>query len=214
MLESSDLLCTFKVTLYCCSPPSFQIKPSWLKSSLRYQYPIYETQCFGGPAWEKQNHKLHFNQKRVQYKIITADSSITGKNDNYCVSSNNQQIVWKQCLRILVFHDTCNNPHLKVKSSKCRGSTLSSFPSSGHKNSFYYLCFSKIKPGAPAVSKPPKCQEVLQDNMKNKNNEKHHFLSIHLVQLEGIRHCLSPPLSPLYRPSKYQKVKSIHPSLR
>lgn len=52
------------------------------------------------------------------------------------------------------------------------------------------------------------------DNMKNKNNEKHHFLSIHLVQLEGIRHCLSPPLSPIYRASKYQKVKSIHQSLR
>lgn len=28
--------------------------------------------------------------------------------------------------------------------------------------SFYYSCFSKIKPGAPAVSKTPKCQEVLQ----------------------------------------------------
>lgn len=89
-----------------------------------------------------------------------------------------------------------------------------SFPSSVHKNSFYYSCFSKIRPGAPAISKTPKCQEVLQDNMKNKNNEKHDFLSIHLVQLEGIRHCLSPPLSPFYRASKYQKVKSIQPSLR
>lgn len=78
-----------------------------------------------------------------------------------------------------------------------------------HKYSFYYSCFSKIKPGAPSISKTPKCQEVPQDNMKNKNNEKHDFLSIHLVQLEGIRHCLSPPLSPFYRASKYQPLIEV-----
>jgi len=38
------------------------------------------------------------------------------------------------------------------------------------------LCFQEIKPGVPAISETPKCQEVLQDYMKNKNNEKHDFL--------------------------------------
>lgn len=85
-----------------------------------------------------------------------------------------------------------------------------SCPNSVHKTSFYYSCFSKIKPGSPAISKTHKCQEVPQDNMKNKNNEKHDFLSIQLVHVEGIRHCLSP----LCRASKYQKVRSIHSSLR
>lgn len=97
----------------------------------------------------------------------------------------------KQCLCILLFHSVFNNPNLRVKKwsvANAGDPHYLSFPSSAHKNSFYYSCFSKIKPGAPAISKPPKCQEVPQDNMKNKNNEKHDFLSIHLVQLEGIRH--------------------------
>ena len=100
---------------------------------------------------------------------------------------------------------------LIAECGKCRRCTLSKLPIFVHKNSCYYSYFSKIKPGVPAISETPKCQEVLQDYMKNKNMI---FFFFFLAQLEGIRHCLSPPLFPLNRASKYQKVKSIHPSLR
>jgi len=65
---------------------------------------------------------------------------------------------------------------LIAECGKCRRCTLSKLPIFVHKNSCYYSYFSKIKPGVPAISETPKCQEVLQDYMKNKNNEKHDFL--------------------------------------